>query len=79
MKRIYSLNLISYLRTKGFTETGIHKDEENGKYYYTFEDSQDVVDAILEYKSPNAEVNLHNFIVSFKAIKRDIYNLDKSN
>lgn len=78
MKRIYSLNLISYLRTKGYKEVGVFQDEENGKYYYSFEESESILESIKEYKNPNAQVNLHEFIANFKSIKKDIYLLGKA-
>ena len=78
MKRIYSLNLVSYLRSHGFNELSIERDESNNKLYYTFAETKDVQNAIEEYKNPNATVLLHQFISNFKDIKREIYEFNKN-
>ena len=73
MKRIYSLNLIAYLRSEGFTEVGTGKDEEHGKVFYSFEETPAVTQAIKEYKNPQVQVNLHAFVSNFKDLKQEIY------
>ena len=77
MKKIYSLNMVSYLRSRGFKEISLNKDETNDKVYYTFEPSTEVLNAIAEYKNPNVTVVLHDFIANFKTIKTEIYEFSK--
>lgn len=79
MKKIYSLNLISYLRSKGFKELEMGRNEHTGKVYYIFPQTEEVADAIKEYKNPKAEVVLHEFIENFKNIKKEIYEYNVNN
>lgn len=79
MKKIYSLNLISFLRSKGHKELEIGCNEENGKAYYVFEELDAITNLIKEYKNPKVEVVLHDFVANFKNIKKEIHQYKKDN
>lgn len=70
-KRIYSLNLICYLKASGFNEYQYFKEE--GKVYYCFpEDDPQVGKAITEYKN---NTFLHEYLNKFKETKKEIRDL----
>lgn len=77
MKKIYSLNLISYLRTKGFKEINIDRDGESGNIFFVFEESSEITNSIKEYKKPEITINLHDFVANFKNIKKEISAFNK--
>lgn len=65
-KRIYSLNLATYLKMKGY-EYEIHEDKKKNIKYFVFKD--DLTDEINNYKN-NKE--LQSFICNFKEIKKEL-------
>lgn len=70
-KRIYSLNLISYV----MMQTGIEPDLEinyakgNGVVYGIFPDCEAVASAIKDYRKDTA---LHNFLQSYADLREQI-------
>ncbi|WIF94298.1 DUF5659 domain-containing protein [Caminicella sporogenes] len=68
-KRIYSLNLVAWLKSKGHKQIEIKVDKENNKKYYVFAETDDVARDIEEYRK-NRE--LHEFIRQFKEVKKEI-------
>lgn len=67
MKRVYSLNLASYLKMKGY-EYKICNDKEKNLKYFVFD--EDLSKEIEKYKNNN---ELQNFIKNFKDIKREVH------
>lgn len=67
-KRIYSLNLISYLKSRGFEEVDVRKDEEN-KVYYIFQEDESIAEAIRSYKE---DLMLGRFIRTFRDVKKKV-------
>lgn len=72
MKKIYSLNLVSYLHTMGLKEVKMDKDTKSKSTFFVFEESDDVKNAIESYKKSDVTVNLHEFTTKFKEIKKQI-------
>jgi hypothetical protein len=71
-KRIYSLNLVAYLKMNGFDEVKIGIDEVNSKVYYVFD--EDLSNEIERYKG---SIELQNFLHSFKLVRSAISTLRK--
>lgn len=68
LRRVYSINLASYLSSRGYNYT-IHDDEkETGLKYFVFKD--DVTQDIIEYKKNK---QLQNFIRCFREIKEELH------
>lgn len=67
MKRVYSLNLASFLKMKGY-KYKIYDDEERKLKYFVF--NEDLSKEIEEYKNNN---ELQDFIKNFKDIKREAH------
>jgi len=68
---IYSIYAIAYLKSKGFKEVKISKDNV-GRVVYYFEDTEDLQKALLEYRQ-NWELN--RFIKCYKQTKNEIMEL----
>lgn len=69
-KRIYSLNLVSYLNSKGINEKEIQIDEnKQNKVFFIFKETAEVAQAIKEYKNNN---ELKKFLNCYKQIKEKI-------
>lgn len=66
-KRVYSLNLASYLRMKGH-QYEICDDEERNLKYFMFD--EDLTEEIQNYKK---DKELQSFIINFKMIKNEIH------
>lgn len=67
MKRVYSLNLASFLKMKGY-KYKIYDDKEKNLKYFVFD--EDLSKEIEKYKNNN---ELQNFIKNFKDIKREVH------
>lgn len=65
---VLSLNLVAYLKMKGFSVVKAEKTPKGVQFY--FEKSQELFDAVTEY---NQDEYLKKFISEFKAVK-DIVN-----
>ncbi len=77
MKKIFSLNMICYLRCNGYKELSVGFNENTKKVYYVFDDSTEVQDAIDKYKEKDTMVNLHGFITEFRELKEELYQHSK--
>lgn len=66
---IYSIFTIAYLKSKGFMEAKVEKDNM-GKIAYYFDDSEELQKALMEYRQ-NWELN--RFIKSYKQVKNEIF------
>ena len=73
MKRIFSLNMICYLRCKGQKEIRIILDEDTHLLCYEFIDTKTIRQMIKEYKLTTTQVHLHQFVTEFKRLKQEIY------
>ena len=74
-KRIFSINLISFLKLQNFNEVNRGIAEDTGKVYYVFPENDEVKEKINEYKGRNVTVNLHDFISQFRGIKQNMREL----
>ena len=68
IRRIYSLNLASWLRLR-HTEKCILRDDE-GKAYFVFEDAEEDVKAYRECEL------IQSFIREYKRVRNDVRKLD---
>lgn len=68
MRKIYSLNLASFISSKGYKYT-IHDDtEKEGLKFFVFE--EDVSQIIDEYKKSD---EIQDFIRCYKKVKEDVH------
>ena len=75
MKKIFSINLISYLRLNGHKEQAIGIADEpgdSGNVWFSFPETEEVAKSIREYKTGNVNVNLRDLTVQFREIKQKI-------
>ena len=72
IKRVYSLNLASYLRLKNHKEEYIANDE-NGKVYFVFGDAEKDVQAYRE------DELIQGFIREYKRVRDDIRRFQRRN
>lgn len=72
MKKLYSLNMIVFLRISGFKELEVGYDAKTQKIFYVFSD--EVSKAIDKYKNVETQVNLKDFITKFKELKEEVAN-----
>lgn len=70
-KRIYSLNLITYVAMRTNIEPEIYKDE-NGVFYATFPEVRGVAYAILDWKNPLCKVNIHDYLDEYRKLRDTI-------
>lgn len=69
-RRIYSLNLATYILLTTGISPEVKRDEENSKlYYFVFPTSGIIDSAISVYKQPNCAVNLHQYLNAFQSIR----------
>lgn len=68
---IYSIFTIAYLKSKGFMEAKVEKDNM-GKVAYYFDDSEELQKALLEYRQ-NWELN--RFIKYYKQTKSEMFSI----
>lgn len=71
-KRIYSLNLIAYLRAMSDIEGELHTDAENGKIYAVFPACYAVSVGIKQFRDSRATCELHKFLSAYKALREEI-------
>lgn len=62
--KVKSLNVVAYLRLKGFTIAKVEKDKNEANFY--FEKSKELFKVIDEY---NSNQELKKFISSFKEVR----------
>lgn len=74
--KIFSLNKIAYLKSKGIEEEYIGKDPETGNIYYCFPVCQEVEQTLKKYKQ---DEELHKFISAFKNVKKEIFKRRREN
>lgn len=67
-RRVYSINLASYLSAKGYTYKVGKDEEKEGLYYFVF--AEDLTELIDEYKSNRV---LQDFILSYRDIKKKLH------
>lgn len=72
-KRIYSLNLICYLRMNEIEHIDVGFDRKSRNVFYVYEDNDELKDGIEGYKDVDAMVKLHGFIGEFKKLKDEIF------
>lgn len=70
-EKLYSMNLISFLRYKGLEEYDADIDS-NGKVYFLFEKNEELEKAKSEYKEDHVKVELHPFTSQYKEVRREI-------
>lgn len=73
MKKVFSLNLICYLRCNGFKEKNVGFNADSKKVYFIYDESDELTDMINEYKRKDTMVKLHEFIAEFKQLKEEMY------
>ena len=73
MKKVFSLNLICFLRCKGLKESNVGISKETNKVYFVFDETEELTNLIAEYKDRGTMVNMHDFISEFKTLKEEMY------
>lgn len=73
IRKIFSLNLICYLRCNGLKEDNIGFNEDTKKVYFIYEDTKKLEKMIEAYRDKDAMVRLHDFTVEFKQLKEEMY------
>ena len=68
MKKIYSLNLIAYIKYKTGLEPKLEVERDNTAYAI-FPESQEVAKAIKDFKKDECLVNLHQFLNLYKELR----------
>lgn len=77
LKKVFSLNLICFLRCKGIKEKDIGFNEKTKKVYFVYEETDRLNELIEEYRDSDAVVRLHDFISEFKQLKEEMYRYSK--
>ncbi|ODG93724.1 hypothetical protein BED47_00710 [Gottfriedia luciferensis] len=73
MKRLYSINLITFLKINGCYEESYHYNREKNKVYAVFKESGLFRELVKEYKSDESVVvNLKKYIVEFSSVKAEM-------
>lgn len=65
-RKIFSKNLCAFLLMQDFKYKSTGMDSENGKVYFIFDESPEIVEAINQYRI--GEHRLHRFINSFRIV-----------
>ena len=73
MRKIFSLNLICFLRCNGQKESSVGINKETNKVYFVFDETEELKTLIEEYKDRDKMVRLHDFISEFKTLKEEMY------
>lgn len=70
-KRIYSLNLATYISLSTGLLPEIKRDQDaNGFLYYcVYPERAEVAKAIADFRKPEVEVDLHRFLNCYRIIK----------
>lgn len=71
VKKIFSLNLITYLMSRGF-EPKIYKENNEDLFYAVFEDSPAVKSAIGDWKQEDLQVEIHKYLNCYKSLRETI-------
>lgn len=74
-KRIFSLNQVSFLKSKGITEYQLGYDHDKETVYFVFPETREVGKAIREYHQ-NKE--LQKYIGLFKETRDEVHSYMKS-
>lgn len=72
-KRVYSLNLIAYIKYRTGIEPSLFV--EGSTAYAVFPETAIVGKAINEFKSDDCEVKLHSFLNQYKDLRRQVVKL----
>lgn len=72
IKKIFSLNLICFLRCNGVKEKSVGFNHETKKVYFVY-DEDEVAELIETYRDSDVKVRLHDFIAEFKQLKEDMF------
>ncbi|QKE71865.1 hypothetical protein HPK19_03180 [Arthrobacter citreus] len=79
MKRLYSINLITFLKINGCYEERYGFNKEKNKVYAVFNETGLLRDLLKEYKSDESLVSLRKYIVQFSSVKNEMkLELEKS-
>lgn len=70
----YSLNLMAYLKDKGFDIEV--KTDDGYKFYAIFESTKEALDAIDAYKK---DKELHSFLQAYRELRKEINEMRTSN
>lgn len=73
-KKVYSLNLSAYIMF-ATGEQPEYKTEDGAIYYCVFPTTDAVKQAVIEFKNPDLEIKLHDYLELYKVIKNNIYEL----
>lgn len=76
-RKIFSLNLICYLRCNNIDEKDIGFNEDTKKVYFIYEDNKRLKELIANYREVDAIVKLHDFIGEFKQLKEEMFKYSK--
>ena len=73
IRKVFSLNLICYLRCNKFKENSVGFNKDTKKVYFIYDDNKELDRVIKEYKRKDTQVKLHDFIAEFKKLKEEMY------
>lgn len=76
-RKIFSLNLICYLRCNGFKEKKVGFNKNTKKVFFIYEEDEKLEKMIRKYKNRETMVKLHDFIAEFKTLKEEMYHYQK--
>lgn len=71
VKKVYSLNLITFLMSRGFDPKIIREDGED-LYYAVFDDNTAFKSAIGEWKQEDLQVEIHKYLNCYKVLRETI-------
>lgn len=78
IRKIFSLNLICYLRCNGIKEQSVGFNEDTKKVYFIYDENDRLNELIESYRNSDVMVKLHDFIGEFKSLKEEMYKHSKS-
>ena len=77
-KRIYSMNTAAYLiMATGIEPQYAYDSTDEWKVYFVFPETEDVEQAIKEYRATTTMVNLHMFLNCFNKLKENVKKLQR--
>lgn len=68
-KRIFSLNLVSFIWLSTDLTPQLFKADDSGLFYAVFPDCAGVQEAIKRWRKRDLQVNLHEFLAYYKRVK----------
>lgn len=71
-KRIYSLNLATYIIATTNLLPQLARDEESATYYMLFPPCAGVASAVREFKKHNPTLPIHDFLRAIKLLRASI-------